>query len=91
MNGYINCLVQVFGHDKVSVLDGGLPRWKAEDLPTEQGSPSTDSKSAPGSEYVAEPLEKDLVKSYEEMVTNSKRNKDSRDFEIVMDARSKER
>lgn len=26
---------QVFGHDKVAVLEGGLPAWKAAGLPTE--------------------------------------------------------
>jgi thiosulfate/3-mercaptopyruvate sulfurtransferase len=28
---------RVFGSDKVFVLDGGMPKWKAEDLPTETG------------------------------------------------------
>lgn len=29
----------LFGHDKVAVLDGGLPKWKVEGRPTEAGSP----------------------------------------------------
>ncbi len=29
----------LFGHDKVAVLDGGLPKWKSEGRPTEAGSP----------------------------------------------------
>ena len=28
---------RAFGHDRVSVLDGGLPRWLAEGYPTESG------------------------------------------------------
>lgn len=30
---------RVMGHDKVSVLDGGLSKWKAENRPTESGRP----------------------------------------------------
>lgn len=30
-------LLGLFGHDKVAVLDGGLPKWKKEGRPTEAG------------------------------------------------------
>jgi thiosulfate/3-mercaptopyruvate sulfurtransferase len=30
---------KVFGHDDVAVLDGGLPKWKAENRPLEEGPP----------------------------------------------------
>ena len=30
---------RVFGHDDVAVLDGGLPKWLAEDRPVESGAP----------------------------------------------------
>lgn len=30
---------RVFGHDAVAVLDGGLPRWRAEGRPLESGEP----------------------------------------------------
>jgi thiosulfate/3-mercaptopyruvate sulfurtransferase len=30
-------MLRVFGHDRVSVLDGGLAKWRAEGLPTESG------------------------------------------------------
>ena len=33
-------LLQVFGHDKVSVLDGGLPKWVSEGRPTVSGEQS---------------------------------------------------
>ena len=32
--------LQVFGHDRVSVLDGGLKKWEAEGLETESGEGS---------------------------------------------------
>ena len=31
--------LRAFGHDNVSVLNGGLQQWKANDLPLETGSP----------------------------------------------------
>jgi thiosulfate/3-mercaptopyruvate sulfurtransferase len=31
---------RAFGHDKVSVLDGGLPKWRAEGRPVEAGAPA---------------------------------------------------
>lgn len=31
---------KVFGHDNVAVLDGGLPAWKAANLPLENGAPT---------------------------------------------------
>lgn len=32
-------LLKAFGHEKASVLDGGLPKWINENLPTESGPP----------------------------------------------------
>ena len=32
-------MLRVFGHRDVAVLDGGLPKWKAEDRPLEDGQP----------------------------------------------------
>ena len=33
-------MFKVFGHDKVSVLDGGLKKWRAENHPTSFGEPA---------------------------------------------------
>ena len=32
-------LLRLFGHENVAVLDGGLPKWKAEGRPLESGEP----------------------------------------------------
>lgn len=32
-------LFRLYGHDRVAVLDGGLPKWQAEDRPVESGTP----------------------------------------------------
>ena len=34
-------MFKVFGHDDVAVLDGGLPKWKAENSPLEDGPSAT--------------------------------------------------
>jgi len=31
-------MLRVFGHDRVAVLDGGLPKWRAEDRPLDAGT-----------------------------------------------------
>lgn len=31
-------MLRLFGHDRVSILDGGLPRWRAENRPVESGA-----------------------------------------------------
>lgn len=31
-------ILRVFGHDRVSILDGGLPKWRAENRPLEAGN-----------------------------------------------------
>jgi thiosulfate/3-mercaptopyruvate sulfurtransferase len=33
-------MMRLFGHDRASVLDGGLPKWQREGRPTEAGEPS---------------------------------------------------
>jgi len=33
-------MFRVFGHERVAVLDGGLARWKGENLPVETGPPA---------------------------------------------------
>ena len=33
-------MMGLFGHDRAAVLDGGLPKWRAEARPTEAGAPA---------------------------------------------------
>ncbi|MBW8268636.1 sulfurtransferase [Caldovatus aquaticus] len=33
-------LMRLFGHERVAVLDGGLPKWRAEGRPVESGEPA---------------------------------------------------
>lgn len=38
-------LFRLFGHDKVAVLDGGLPKWLAENRPVEAGAPAVEPRT----------------------------------------------
>lgn len=38
-------MLRLFGHDRVAVLDGGLPKWRAEQRAVQDGTPAV---SAPG-------------------------------------------
>lgn len=40
-------MFRIYGYDKVSILDGGFPRWKAEGHPVETGSPEMPVPSMP--------------------------------------------
>ena len=55
-------MFRVFGHERVSVLAGGLPRWQAEGHPVESGAPSI----APGS-FTARIPDQALVRSFEQV------------------------
>lgn len=68
---------RVFGHQPVSILNGGLPRWKAEGEPVTTDIPSLE-KQVYKAEYNPE-----LVKSTENILDNMKDEK----FQVV-DARS---
>lgn len=68
---------RAFGHDRVAVLDGGLPKWRAEGRAIEAGVP------APIGRRFTARLRPDLVRSLDEM----RRNLATRG-EQVLDARS---
>jgi thiosulfate/3-mercaptopyruvate sulfurtransferase len=71
-------MFRAFGHDRVSVLDGGLAKWKKE------GRPVTDAKSvaAAGKRFQAR-LRPDLVRSKDQLLGNLKAR-----TEQVLDARA---
>ncbi|XP_063164474.1 3-mercaptopyruvate sulfurtransferase [Candoia aspera] len=70
-------MFRVFGHDAVSLLDGGLKNWMKEGYPVSSG------RSPPASAEFHASLDKSMVKTYEQI----KENIESRQFQVV-DARS---
>lgn len=71
-------LFRLFGHDRVAVLDGGLPKWQAEGHPVGSG----ESEPAGGATFTAT-LRPHLLRRLDDM----RRNLDSR-AEQVVDARA---
>jgi thiosulfate/3-mercaptopyruvate sulfurtransferase len=71
---------RAFGFDAVSVLDGGLPKWRREERPVESGS--VPPPSPPAIRFVPR-LDRRWVRSLDEMRANVDTHK-----EAVLDARS---
>jgi thiosulfate/3-mercaptopyruvate sulfurtransferase len=71
---------RVFGHERVAVLDGGMPRWKAEGRPLERGP-----AAPPARRFTARPRP-DLVRDLAGMRANLASRRDQ-----VVDARSRGR
>src|SRR5271170_2161293 len=57
-------LLRLFGHDNVALLDGGLPKWKAEGRPLETAAPTI-----PKRQFAAR-LDPDLVRSKTAVLAN---------------------
>ncbi len=74
-------LFKIMGHQKVYVLDGGLPEWKKQNLPTE----TINSKSYEESNYITQ-FQPTLLRSFENIEDNL-----STLDELVVDARSSDR
>ncbi|XP_070802861.1 3-mercaptopyruvate sulfurtransferase [Pituophis catenifer annectens] len=70
-------MFRAFGHDAVSLLNGGLKNWMKEGYPVSSG------KSHPAAAEFRASLDKSMVKTYEQV----KENIDSRRFQVV-DARA---
>jgi thiosulfate/3-mercaptopyruvate sulfurtransferase len=68
---------RVFGHDNVAVLDGGLPKWRAEGRPLESGMP------APAPRRFTARFRPELVRDLDRMRANLGGRR-----EQVLDARS---
>ncbi|KAI0048436.1 Rhodanese-like protein [Auriscalpium vulgare] len=81
-------MLRSFGHERSSVLDGGLPRWEAEGRSVEAGPIGETAKGT----YPVPPAPSDAVRSYEQMVQNSTGDL-STDLtaELVVDARARGR
>jgi thiosulfate/3-mercaptopyruvate sulfurtransferase len=56
-------MFRLFGHDTVSILDGGLPAWKAVGYPTETGAPEAPTRG----DFTAD-FRPDLIRTYEQML-----------------------
>lgn len=72
-------LLRLFGHDAVSVLDGGMQKWRAEDRPTENDADkaapmagnavATLAPASPQPEpYIVPTFRRNLLRSYAEML-----------------------
>ena len=68
---------RAFGHDRVAVLDGGLPKWRAEGRPVESGA------RAPKPRRFTARLRRGLVRDLAQMRANLRSRR-----EQVLDARS---
>lgn len=79
-------MFEAMGHSSVSVLDGGLPRWKAEGYPVDRGQPSNVRPAKTYRLPSVDPAAR--VATYEDIVRNSKAGPDAA---AVCDARSADR
>jgi thiosulfate/3-mercaptopyruvate sulfurtransferase len=71
-------LMRLFGHDRVAVLDGGLPKWRREGRPTETGEPPALKPALFRPDFRATRL-----RGIGDMLTNV-----TTDAELVLDARA---
>ena len=96
---------KAFGHDKVSVLDGGLPRWLHEGYDVEVGEEGdgrgeTDYPlpKGPNPDFVrcmSHPTEsvrpETYLSAYDQIVKNAELGPGSKEYEIVLDHRPRAR
>ncbi|KAF8971575.1 Rhodanese-like domain-containing protein [Flammula alnicola] len=77
-----------FGHEKSSIIDGGLPRWVDEGLPLETAAPSQPKPAT----YAMPEFKGNAIRSYEQIVSNSQFDPSTNaQSELVLDARPKGR
>ncbi|TFK57434.1 Rhodanese-like protein [Heliocybe sulcata] len=81
-------MFKAFGHEKSSVLDGGLPRWEAEGYPVETGPPLTTVKKT---DYPEPSLDENAIRSYKQIAHNASLNPTDPISELVLDARPRGR
>ncbi|EIW83574.1 Rhodanese-like protein [Coniophora puteana RWD-64-598 SS2] len=75
-----------FGHEKSSVLDGGIPRWEVEGFPMETSSPKVPSKTT----YPIPSMDASIIRNYDQMFSLASCDLQAIP-EVVLDARPKGR
>ncbi|XP_054763425.2 thiosulfate sulfurtransferase-like [Lytechinus pictus] len=60
-------MFRTFGHDKISILDGGLKQWKEDGFAVEGGSQTVDQRT-----FMAKPPNPRLIKHFDEVLDNQK-------------------
>ncbi|KIP11476.1 hypothetical protein PHLGIDRAFT_18010 [Phlebiopsis gigantea 11061_1 CR5-6] len=77
-------MFRAFGHNRSSILDGGLPNWEAHGCSTEEG----EAKQVTRSSYPVPNLDQDVIRSYEQIVNNCALDPSKEETaEVVLDAR----
>ncbi|GAN05060.1 3-mercaptopyruvate sulfurtransferase [Mucor ambiguus] len=74
---------KAFGHDSISVLNGGLPAWEKADGPVETGPPEPVEPQV----YKVSHINKDIVRDYETVLSNARNIQQGKDGAQVLDAR----
>ncbi|RHZ72540.1 hypothetical protein Glove_242g154 [Diversispora epigaea] len=77
---------KVFNHEKVSILNGGLPKWLAEKREIESGPIDIKAKT-----YKIPTINKELIRNYNDIRKNIDARSDPEKFEQVLDARPEAR
>lgn len=77
-------MFRAFGHNKSSIIDGGLPRWATELLPIESGLPKQRNKTT----YPTPMLATEVIQGYQQMTDNAVLGRSDTRARFVVDARS---
>ncbi|CAL1696519.1 unnamed protein product [Somion occarium] len=81
-------MFRALGHDRSSILNGGLPHWEANGCTVETGEP----KPVEPIEYPPPFLDQEVIRSYEQIISNANRDPSTEPIaELVLDARPKGR
>ncbi|KAF8311005.1 Rhodanese-like protein [Clavulina sp. PMI_390] len=81
---------KAFGHERASILNGGLPAWQLAGYPIEEGESSV-SAIIPQTDYLVpgDLTSQSMVRTYEEIAENAKSSPfDNDETALVLDARA---
>ncbi|KAF9183700.1 hypothetical protein BGZ51_003849 [Haplosporangium sp. Z 767] len=78
-------MFKAFGHNKVSVLDGGFKAWKAAGYPIEHGEAKIEPKT-----FKTGGLDKNMIRYYDQILQIAK-DQDGNQHITIIDARSSDR